>query len=67
MEANMLNYENKKLKEDEIKIKDKEIEELKQKLIDMERTKNQEIEKLEMKAQIYKEMSEKGKNINQAI
>lgn len=63
----MLNYENKKLKEDEIKIKDKEIEELKQKLIDMERTKNQEIEKLEMKAQIYKEMSEKGKNINQAI
>jgi len=67
IEANMLNCENKKLKEDEIKIKDKEIEELKQKLIEMERTKNQEIEKLEMKAQIYKEMSEKGKNVNQGI
>ncbi len=50
----------------------KEIEELKKKISEMEKEKellikDKEIEKLEMKAQIYKELSEKSKNINQGI
>ena len=57
---------------DELTLKDKEIEQLKQKIIDMEKEKellikDKEIEKLEMKAQIYKELSEKAKNVNQGI
>ncbi len=67
-----------KLKEKEeleiIKTKDKEIEELKQKLIESENQKKEfesqkkelEIQKkeFEIKAQIYKELSEKSKNVN---
>ncbi len=59
----------KKIKEENenelIKQKNKEIEELKQELIKVKQEK--ELEKLEVKAQIYKEISEKGKNINQGI
>ncbi len=54
-------------KQEELNKKNKEIEELKQKLIEIEKEKDKEIEKLEMKAQIYKELSEKGKNINNGI
>ena len=43
-----------------IKIKDEEIEKLKQKLIDSENQKKE----FEIKAQIYKEISEKAKNVN---
>ena len=43
-----------------LKLKDKEIEELKQKLADTENQKKE----FEIKAQVYKELAEKSKNIN---
>lgn len=46
-----------------LKLKDKEIEELKQKLADSENQKKE----FEIKAQVYKELAEKSKNINQGI
>jgi hypothetical protein len=64
----------KKLKEEKenelLKIKDSQIEELKQELNKVKEElslKNKEIEKSEVKVQIYKELSEKGKNINNGI
>lgn len=63
---NQNDYDEKIKKENElIKLKDKEIEELKQEIIKIKQEK--EIEKLEMKAQIYKELSEKPKNVNNGI
>ena len=58
----ILNFEKNKLEIDKelIKIKNDEIEKLKQKLIDSENQKKE----FEMKAKIYKEISEKGKTIN---
>jgi hypothetical protein len=56
------NNEN-KTEQEILKLKDKEIEELKEKLIIIEKEK----EKLEVTAKIYKELSEKSKNINQGI
>jgi hypothetical protein len=46
-----------------LKLKDKEIEELKQKLAFSENQKKE----FEIKAQVYKELAEKSKNINQGI
>ena len=66
----------KKIKEENenelLKLKNKEIEELKQELLKVKQEKellikDKEIAKLETKAEIYKELSEKGKNINQGI
>jgi hypothetical protein len=54
-----VNAENELLKQ-----KNKEIEELKQKLIEIENEKDKEIAKLEVEAKIYKELSEKSKNVN---
>ncbi len=58
-------------KENELlKLKNKEIEEFKEKLAEKEKElliKDKEIAKLEVEAKIYKELSEKGKNINQGI
>ncbi len=51
------------INEDILIQKNKKIEELEKELLN----KYKEIEKLEMKAQIYKELSEKAKNINQGI
>jgi hypothetical protein len=63
---NQNDYDEKIKKENElIKLKDKEIEELKQEIIKIKQEK--EIEKLEMKVQIYKELSEKPKNVNNGI
>ncbi len=57
-----------------LKIKDDEIEKLKQKLVNIEKekelellNKDKEIEKLVVTAKIYKELSEKAKNINNGI
>ncbi len=49
-----------KTKDDEIEKQNKEIEKLKQKLADTEK-------ELEVTAKIYKELSEKGKNVNNGI
>lgn len=57
-----VNVENELLKQ-----KNKEIEELKQKLIEIEKEKDKEIAKLEVEAKIYKELSEKAKNVNNGI
>jgi len=61
---NKENFENKAIEEQKlIEKKDKEIEELKQKLADSENQKKE----FEIKAQVYKELAEKSKNINQGI
>jgi hypothetical protein len=45
----------------------KEIEELKQELLKVKQEKDKEIAKLEVEAKIYKELSEKAKNVNNGI
>jgi hypothetical protein len=53
-----------------LKLKNKEIEELKQELLKVKQEKelkDKEIAKLETKAEIYKELSEKAKNVNNGI
>jgi hypothetical protein len=45
----------------------KEIEELKHELLKIKEEKDKEIAKLEVEAKIYKELSEKGKNVNNGI
>ncbi len=64
-----LEDQNKKITEEKqiIEKQNKEIEELKQKLTEIEKEKDKEIAKLEAEAKIYKELSEKGKNINNGI
>ena len=63
---NIKDYEKKNTEEKEIIEKqNKEIEELKKELIKVKQEK--EIAKLEVEAKIYKELSEKAKNINQGI
>ncbi len=58
-------------KENELlKLKNKEIEEFKEKLAEKEKElliKDKEIAKLEVEAKIYKELSEKAKNVNNGI
>jgi len=56
-----------KIKDEEIKKQTKEIEELKQELLRIKQDKDKEIAKLEVEAKIYKELSEKEKNINNGI
>lgn len=58
-----LNTETKNNENIKLQLKEKEIEELKQELIKVKEEKKE----FEIKAQIYKELSEKAKNINQGI
>ena len=59
---NMMNKDN-TISEEELKQKNKKIEELEKELL----MKDREIEKLEVKAQVYKELAEKSKNVNNGI